>query len=248
MSDEHLDGRDGNDPQHEPRDVKTKARPKEGWRSEPDYGLPNRGKGGGTGGPRGALIAVIAAVVVLGGLLVWFETRPRSGALSGAGGDIGGVFQLVDQDGKPANQGVLTGKWSAVFFGYTYCPDVCPATLQALGQAAMRLTPDQRKTLQVIFVTVDPARDTPQQMKVYLDAQALPVKTIGLTGSPDQVMAAAKAYRVYFKKVGTGDTYTMDHTSVVYLMNPKGQFAAPLAHGMTPDLIARQITAAEHAR
>ena len=217
-------------------------RPREGWRSEPDYGLPQKS---GPSGPPPALIALIAAVVVLGGLLAWFETRPRNGGAGAGSADIGGPFQLIDQNGKPADQTVLNGKWSAVFFGYTYCPDVCPATLQALGQAAMRLTPDQRKTLQVVFVTVDPARDTPQQMKVYLDAQALPVRTIGLTGSPEQVAAAAKAYRVYFKKAGTGETYTMDHTSVVYLMNPKGLFATPLAHGMTPDLIAKQITAAE---
>ena len=244
MSDEHLNGRGENDPQHGTRDAKTKVRPKEGWRSEPDYGLPKKRD---SGAPGPALIAVIALILVLGGLFVWFETRSRSGSFATAGGDIGGAFQLVDQNGHSTSEGVLIGKWSAVFFGYTYCPDVCPATLQALGQAAMRLTPDQRKTLQVVFVTVDPARDTPQQMKVYLDAQALPVKTIGLTGSAEQIAAAAKAYRVYFKEVGTGDNYTVDHTSVVYLMNPKGQFAAPLAHGMTPDLIAKQITAAEHA-
>jgi protein SCO1/2 len=243
MSDKHLDGRGENDPQHGTRPEKTKARPREGWRSEPDYGLPPKRSPLGPG-PGRALIGVIVAVVLLGGLLAWFETRPRGGAGSS---DIGGAFQLVDHNGKPADESILTGKWSAVFFGYTYCPDVCPATLQALGQAAMRLTPDQRKTLQVIFITIDPARDTPQQMKVYLDAQALPVKTIGLTGSAAQVAAVAKAYRVYFKKVGTGDAYTMDHTSVVYLMNPKGGFAAPLAHGMTPDLIAKQITAAERA-
>lgn len=244
MSDEHLNKRGGTDPHHEGRGGKTKARPKEGWRSEPDYGLAERD---GPPAARIAMIGLAAAIVLFGGLAVFLETRPRGGSTAGGNASLGGAFQLVDQAGGPVDQAVLSGKWSAVFFGYTYCPDVCPATLQALGQAAMRLTPQQRQSMQVVFVTVDPARDTPQQMKTYLDAQALPVKTLGLTGSPLQIAAVAKAYRVYYAKAGSGDTYTMDHTAVVYLMNPKGQFAAPLAHGMTPDLIAKQINAAQHA-
>ncbi len=243
MSDEHLNEPGEDDPSNGRRPDRTKVRPKEGWRSEPDYGLSSRAA---LPRARFALVAVAVLIVLVGGLAIFFETRPRSGWVSSGMAGIGGPFHLVDQAGQPVDQTALNGKWSAVFFGYTYCPDVCPATLQALGQAAMRLTPGQRQSLQVVFVTVDPARDTPQQMKTYLDAQALPVKTLGLTGTPAQIAATAKAYRVYYAKAGAGETYTMDHTSVVYLMNPKGQFAAPLAHGMTPDLIARQINAAEH--
>ncbi|MFV4649130.1 SCO family protein, partial [Mycobacterium tuberculosis] len=142
------------------------------------------------------------------------------------------------------DQTLLKGKWSAVFFGYTYCPDVCPATLQALGQAAKRLGP-RAKDLQVVFVTVDPERDHPAQMKAYIEAQDLPVRTLGLTGSPAQVAAIAKAYRVYYAKSGEGATYTMDHSAVVYLMDPQGRFAAPLAHDMAPDKIADDIVRAQ---
>jgi protein SCO1/2 len=169
------------------------------------------------------------------------------GAMQGGGGVqssgqalIGGPFQLVDQDGKAVDQGVLSGKWSAVFFGYTYCPDVCPTTLQTLAQAKARLG-DKAKALQVVFVSIDPERDTPTQMKGYLATPAFPQPTLGLTGSPQAVAAAAKAYRVYYQKHGTGPGYTMDHSSIVYLMNPKGQFDRVLSESQTPAEIATQI-------
>ncbi len=156
----------------------------------------------------------------------------------------GGAFHMVDQDGRAVDQSILKGRWSAVFFGYTYCPDVCPATLQALGQASKRLG-ERSRNLQVVFVTVDPDRDTPQILKSYIDAQAMPIRTIGLTGSPAEVAEIAKAYGVYYAKVGTGRDYSMDHTAVVYLMDPKGRFAAPLSHDMAPDRIAQEISKAQ---
>ncbi len=188
----------------------------------------------------GVLIAGFVALAGLGGLMWWQAgaARPQAGA------GPGGAFHMVDQDGRAVDQSILNGRWSAVFFGYTYCPDVCPATLQALGQASKRLGAKARD-LQVVFITVDPDRDTPQTMKAYIDAQAIPVRTIGLTGSPAEVAAIAKAYSVYYAKVGTGREYSMDHTAVVYLMDPKGHFVAPLSHDMAPDLIAQQIAKAE---
>jgi protein SCO1/2 len=110
---------------------------------------------------------------------------------------IGGPFQLVDQDGRTVNQGVLNGKWSAVFFGYTYCPDVCPTTLQTLAQAKVALGAAARD-LQVVFVSVDPDRDTPAQMKAYL---ARPVRRRRLlrlrrpTGSSTRSRAAERVMR-----------------------------------------------------
>jgi protein SCO1/2 len=153
---------------------------------------------------------------------------------------IGGPFQLVDQDNKPVDQHVLDGKWSAVFFGYTYCPDVCPTTLQALAQAKAKLGPDG-KALQVVFVSIDPDRDTPAQIKGYLATPAFPQPTLGLTGTAAQVAAAAKAYRVYYQKVGTGDGYTMNHSSVIYLMNPQGQFDRVMTDSQTPAEIVTQV-------
>ena len=153
---------------------------------------------------------------------------------------VGGPFQLVDQNGKPADQNLLKGKWSAVFFGYTYCPDVCPTTLQALAQAETKLG-DKARNLQVVFISVDPERDTPAQIKTYLSTPSFPQGTIGLTGTPAQVAATAKAYRVYYQKDGQGDGYSVAHSSIVYLMNPDGKFDRALTESQTPSEVATQI-------
>ena len=156
---------------------------------------------------------------------------------------IGGPFHLIDQDGRPRDQSMLKGKWSAVFFGYTFCPDVCPTTLQALGEAETRLGP-QAARLQVVFVTVDPARDTPSQLKAYLSSSAFPKGVIGLTGAPAQVAEAAKAYKVFYQSEGSGRDYTVEHSSAVYLMDPKGRFGQALTFDMAPAEMARQIAEA----
>ena len=154
---------------------------------------------------------------------------------------VGGPFHLVDQDGHPRDQSMLKGKWSAVYFGYTYCPDVCPTTLQTLADAEDKMG-DKARRLQVVFITVDPERDTPKQLKTYLSSQAFPKGTIGLTGTPAQIAAAAKAYRVFYQKQGTGQDYEVQHVSAVYLMNPDGQFDRPIGYGLTPSEEAKQIS------
>ena len=189
-------------------------------------------------------------LILLAGALaasLWVSACNRS-----AGGDaqgqvvssgealVGGPFQLVDQNGKAIDQNVLKGKWTAVFFGYTYCPDVCPTTLQALAQAEAKLGAKADK-LQVVFISVDPERDTPAQMKTYLSTPAFPRGVIGLTGTPAQVAAAAKAYRVYYQKDGKGDGYSVAHSSIVYLMNPAGKFERALTESQTPSEVAAQI-------
>lgn len=156
---------------------------------------------------------------------------------------IGGPFHLVDQNGRPRDQSMLKGKWSAVFFGYTFCPDVCPTTLQALADTETRLGPDAAR-LQVVFFTVDPARDTPGQLKAYLSSGAFPRGAVGLTGPPAEVAAAAKAYKVYYQREGAGRDYTVAHSSAVYLMDPRGRFERALAYDMTPAEMARQIAEA----
>jgi protein SCO1/2 len=169
-----------------------------------------------------------------------------AGCNRGAQVSIGGPFQLVDQDGRPRDQRLLKGKWSAVFFGYTYCPDVCPTTLQSLADAKDRLGPKGDK-LQVVFITVDPERDTPAQLKTYLSGGAMPKGSIGLTGSAAQVAAAAKGYHAFFQKEGTGPDYSVQHVSAVYLMDPRGRFNRVVAFGLPPDEIARQISEAMRA-
>lgn len=156
---------------------------------------------------------------------------------------VGGPFQLVDQTGAARTEAMLKGKWSLVFFGFTACPDVCPTTLQQLQDAKTRLG-GAGEAVQVVLVTVDPERDTPEALKSYLESDAFPRGTVGLTGTPEQVAATLKAYRVYARKVAQGDDYTMDHSNVIYLMNPQGELARPLSYGQTPEQMAELIRAA----
>jgi protein SCO1/2 len=185
---------------------------------------------------------ILMATGLLSSLVLAACGRPDGGGSTQASGEamVGGPFQLVDQNGKPTDQNLLKGRWSAVFFGYTYCPDVCPTTLQALAGAEAKLG-GRAKDLQVVFISVDPERDTPAQIKAYLATPAFPKGTIGLTGTPAQVAAAAKAYRVYYQKDGKGEGYSVAHSSIVYLMNPAGKFDRALTESQTPSEVATQI-------
>jgi protein SCO1/2 len=177
--------------------------------------------------------AVLTAVAVRQGVLA-----PKSQTAA-----IGGPFQLLDQTGRTVDQSVLKGKWSAVFFGFTNCPDACPTTMFALGQAEKLLGP-KADDFQTVFLSVDPGRDTPKRLAEFLATDAYPKHVIGLTGSPAQVDAAAKAYHVYYQKAGTGAAYSVDHSTITYLMNPKGRFACVITYNETPQQIAAQVQAA----
>ena len=188
------------------------------------------------------ILAGLAAVVLVG-LMVWRAAPPGSSSSSAAAAGIGGPFQLVNQQGRPVDQSLLKGKWSAIFFGYTYCPDVCPTTLQTLGGASDQLGA-KAKQFQVVFITVDPQRDTPKQLNDYLTGAAYSKGVIGLTGSDDQIAAVTKAYGVYSQKQGTGADYTVNHSSAIYLMNPKGQFDSVIPYGLTPDQVRDRLVKA----
>jgi len=167
-------------------------------------------------------------------------TASAASAQADAGGP-GGPFTLVNQDGKPVNQTVLDGKWSVVFFGYTFCPDVCPTTLTTLGQTMTLLGP-RAKDVQVVFVTVDPARDPPAELKTYLSSRVFPKNIMGLTGTPAEIAQVAKGYKVFYQKEGTGANYTMDHSTALYVMGPDGRFRTVIADGLTPQQDAQQLT------
>jgi protein SCO1/2 len=177
--------------------------------------------------------AVLTGIAVRRGVLA---PKPQTAA-------VGGPFQLVDQSGRKVDQSVLEGKWSAVFFGYTFCPDACPTTLFALGQAQKLLGP-KAQDFQTVFISVDPSRDTPQKLKDYLATDAFPKGSIGLTGTPDQVARAASAYHVYYQKAGEGEGYAVNHSTITYLMNPKGQFACVIPYNESPQQIAARVEAA----
>ena len=172
-----------------------------------------------------APLAVVAAGV--GGAGWMMLDRPAQAAV------IGGPFTLVDGSGKTITEASFPGKWLLVYFGYTHCPDACPTALQDMANAVDMLDPAKRKSVDILFITVDPARDTPAVMQDYVSNFAAPITA--LTGSPEQVAAAAKAYRVYYAKHPTEDGgYEMDHSSVIYVMDPKGSSSAISAIRVRP--------------
>jgi protein SCO1/2 len=188
----------------------------------------------------GLWILAALALAALGGAEAWRYVGASTGTSSAA---IGGPFRLVDQNGRSVDQNILNGKWSAVFFGYTYCPDVCPTTLQALAQTR-ELLGAKAGRFQVVFITVDPQRDTPDQLKDYLSNATFPKGVIGLTGAPAQIEAVARQYGVYYQKQGEGANYAVNHSSAIYLLNPKGRFVAPIGYGLTPAEMRDQIVQA----
>ncbi|MDO8902284.1 MAG: SCO family protein [Phenylobacterium sp.] len=188
------------------------------------------------------IIALVAILGLAAGLALFWRTDAPVGGAQGQA-NVGGPFELVDQDGRTVDQSILEGRWSVVFFGFTYCPDICPSTLQSVAAAQDQLGP-RGADLQTVFISVDPERDTPEQLKTYLSLDAFPDGVIGLTGTPAQIEQVAKSYYVYYRKSGEGPDYTIDHSTAAYLMDPQGRFNRVLAYGMSPDEMARLIRTA----
>jgi protein SCO1/2 len=152
---------------------------------------------------------------------------------------IGGPFSLTDQNGRTVTDRDLKGHPFLVFFGFTHCPDVCPTALFEVSEIMRALGPDADR-VRVLFVTVDPERDTPAMLKDYLSS--FDPRLSALTGDPEAVAAVAKAYRVYYKKVPLSEGgYTMDHTAIVYLMNKDGHFVSPFNIKRSPELAAAEL-------
>ena len=182
----------------------------------------------------GLTVVLFLAVLVAVG---WY----RSGSLDKVSlGDvkIGGAFTLTDGDGRTVTDQTYRGKWLLVYFGFTFCPDACPTGLNNITGALKLLGSDAEK-FQPLFITVDPARDTPAAMKAY--AAAFDPRIVGLTGTPEQIDAVARTYRVYYKRVGEGDDYTMDHSVAIYVMDPDGKYSTVLRHTQAPAEIAAAL-------
>jgi protein SCO1/2 len=187
---------------------------------------------------RGILLAIIGAAVLLGALV--FDYWWLGGTGGAAPVAIGGPFTLIDQTGTLRHDSDFRGKLMLVYFGYTYCPDACPTALQDMTQALDDLG-DKQTEVEPIFITVDPARDTAAQMKLY--AENFHPRLIALTGTPAQIAAAAREYRVYYQKVEQGGPadYLMDHSSFIYLMDRDGHFLAHFGPGVKPEQMAAEI-------
>jgi protein SCO1/2 len=180
-------------------------------------------------------IASVAAVaVVLGFLTFRVLTMPTTN-----GPAIGGPFALQDGNGKTVTDRDLRGKWLLIYFGYTHCPDACPTTLSQMAAALDKLG-DKKDRIVPVFITVDPDRDTPATMKDY--AASFGPNFVGLSGSPDAVKAVEREYHVYAAKhpIEGGD-YEMDHSSVIYLMDPDGKFVTNYVTGDKPEDMAKSL-------
>ena len=177
-------------------------------------------------------LVVAVALFGLGALAMgWLGARNSGAVQAGSGltpgGPLGGAFTLVDHKGEPVTEAVLRGKPSAVFFGYTHCPDICPTTLMEMAGWANSLGSEADK-MRFVFVTVDPERDTPAVMNEYVTAFSDDI--LGVTGEPEKVRAMLRDYKILSSKGPvTGSGYSMDHLASVILLDAKGSFVGTIA-------------------
>jgi protein SCO1/2 len=155
------------------------------------------------------------------------------------GASLGGPFTLTRADGATVTESTYRGKWLLVYFGYTYCPDACPTALNAIAEAMEKLGP-AAASVQPLFITIDPARDTPTVVGEYV--KAFDPRIVGLTGTEGQIAAVAKEYQVYYKRRETeGGPYLMDHTSLIYVVDPAGKLVRFFGGSSSGERIAQHL-------
>jgi protein SCO1 len=183
----------------------------------------------------GLIAGLVLAVALLG--VVAYRVAPAGSST----GSIGGAFSLTDGGGATVTDRSFRGKWELIYFGYTFCPDACPTTLNTIAETLAALGPLAER-VQPLFITVDPERDTPQVMADYV--HNFDPRIVGLTGSPDAIAAAAREFRIIYARHKTGDgpnDYLMDHSSVVIVMDPTGKFAGILAADSPADRMTDKL-------
>jgi protein SCO1/2 len=184
------------------------------------------------------MIAAFVAGLVLCLSLVFLVAQRGSVPVPQASA-VGGPFSLVDQEGRKVTEQDLKGRPFLVFFGFTHCPDICPATLFDISEIFRKLGPDADRAA-ALFITVDPERDTPEMMKNYLSSFDPHLR--GLTGDGAAMEQVIRSYRAYAKKVPSPDGgYTMDHTALIYLMDKEGRFVAPFNLKRRPEDAAADL-------
>ena len=192
---------------------------------------------------RGLVIFLAGLAVLIGALVVEYlylnAPGPGLEIVAPSAVNVGGPFSLTDQTGTTRHAEDFRGKLMLIYFGYTFCPDVCPTELQTMSEA-IDLLGAKGEAVQPIFITIDPARDTPEQLKSY--AESFHPRLLALTGSTAEIAAAARAYKVFYQPVKQGGgAYLMDHSSIVYLMGRDGKYIAHFGGGVTAGQIAAVI-------
>ena len=187
----------------------------------------------------GLIIGIAIAVAVLPGVSTYFIPQTQNWTVGKA--TIGGPFEMIDHNGRQVSDKTFKGRYLLVFFGFTYCPDICPAALQTVTAALERMGPKADK-ISPLFVSVDPERDTPEVLKEYLSY--FDTRITALTGSQEQVAAMVKTYRAYTRKVANSEApgdYTMDHSAFLYLMAPDGTFITHFSPATSFEQMADRI-------
>jgi cytochrome oxidase Cu insertion factor (SCO1/SenC/PrrC family) len=188
---------------------------------------------------RGVLIFAVGAVLLAGALGLQYALKSGGPLESAGAASIGGDFTLVDQNGEKRTAADFRGRLMLVYFGFTYCPDVCPTELQTMSEA-IDLLGEKGDAVQPVFISVDPERDTPEQLRPYADS--FHPRLVALTGSPEQVAQAARAYKVYYNKREQKDgPYLVDHSSFVFLMGRDGKYVMHFSPAATPEQMASAI-------
>lgn len=188
------------------------------------------------------VLVVLAAVsAALAGALVARSDRAAQRVAGVGEVQIGGPLELVHHSGRRFAEAELAGSYRLVYFGYTYCPDMCPLGLLTMSEALDRLPPDIAQKIQPIFVSVDPERDTPAVLASYV--ASFHPRLIGLTGTVEEIEAVKRAWRVYARKSeeSRGADYLVDHSTFTYLMGPDGRYLAHFGHGTTPEQMADRL-------
>lgn len=182
-----------------------------------------------------AIAALLAALVV--GLGLFWHPEPTEWQLPKLASANGGNFTLQSVDG-PVSLSDYRGKVVLVYFGYTYCPDICPTSLVATAEGLKQLKPEELAKVAMIFISVDPERDTPARLKEYVDFFHPAI--VGVTGTPDSLADIARAYGAFYAKqrVDTaGGGYVVDHSADTYIVGPDGKLAGKIAHATPPDQV-----------
>jgi protein SCO1/2 len=187
------------------------------------------------------LMALGVAFLVRGTGNEAIEANAASDCTGRAFSEIGGPFSLIDQSGKAVTEKTYLGRPAFIYFGFTYCPDICPLSLQTMKLALDQAGPKASK-IQPILISVDPERDTPEKLATYVTSNGFPKGLVGLTGSAEQVASAAKAFKVGFRKAdGSANSkdYMIDHTSILYLLDSKGKLSTFFTSDNDPAAIGK---------